>query len=188
MVMSFGTARPENGPSAAKVDRCCGFSCGQAAAEDAAAAAQLDRHQIVIGLREAGAGEAHQHAALCDPAIEPLADFRRQRADIGHHDHRQLLVEELADRLLHAAIAEPHVGKGRERAGEIEIRGEQQLRGVAGRTRRRRHDCAAAPALVEQLHGAGGTFARDLQPRDVVAQLDRQVEGGLRFAIAVGQR
>ena len=32
--------------------------------------------------------------------VEPVADFRRQRADIGHHDHRQLLVEELADRLV----------------------------------------------------------------------------------------
>ena len=37
---------------------------GQAAAEAAAAAAQLHRHQIVIGLRQARAGEAHQHAAL----------------------------------------------------------------------------------------------------------------------------
>ena len=69
---------------------------GQAAAEAAPAAAQPDRHEIVVGLREAGAGEAHQHAALLDPGVEALADFRRQRADIGQHDHRQLLVEECA--------------------------------------------------------------------------------------------
>ena len=40
---------------------------GQAAAERAAAAAQLDRHEIVVALREPRAGEAHQHAALVDP-------------------------------------------------------------------------------------------------------------------------
>ena len=76
---------------------------GQAAAERAAAAAQLDRHEIVVGLRQPRAGEAHQHAALVDPGREPVADFRRQRADVGHHDHRQLLVEELRHRLLRRA-------------------------------------------------------------------------------------
>ena len=107
---------------------------GQAAAEDASAAAQFDRHQIVIGLRQTRAGETHQHAALFDPGVEALADFRRQRADIGQHDHRQLLVEELRDRLLRrAAVAEPHVGERRQRAGQIEGRGQQRLRGVAGR-------------------------------------------------------
>ena len=40
---------------------------GQTAAEAASAAAQLDRHQIVIGLRQPRAGEPHQHAALFDP-------------------------------------------------------------------------------------------------------------------------
>ena len=69
---------------------------GQAAAEAAAAAAQFDRHQIVVGLRQPRAGETHQHAALLDPCVEALANFGRQRADIGQHDHRQLLVEELA--------------------------------------------------------------------------------------------
>jgi hypothetical protein len=41
----------------------------QAAAEGAAAAAQLDRHQIVVRAGEAGAGETHQHAAVLDQAI-----------------------------------------------------------------------------------------------------------------------
>ena len=84
--------------------------------------------------------------------------------------------------LRRALVAEPHVGERRQRAGEIEGRGEQRLRGVAGRARDDA-DGAAAPALVEQLHGAGGALAGNLQPRDVVAQLDRQVEGGLGLVV-----
>ena len=156
---------------------------GQAAAEAAAAAAQFDRHQIVIGLRQPRAGKAHQHAALLDPGIEAFADFGRQRADIGQHDHRQLLVEELRDRLLRrAAIAEPHVGERRQRAGEIEGRGQQRLRGIAGRAADDA-DRAPAPSLVEQLHRAGGSFAGYFEPRDVVAQFDRQIERGFGLAV-----
>ena len=156
---------------------------GQAAAEGAAAAAQFDRHQIVIGLRQTGTGETHQHAALIDPCVQALADFRRQRADIGQHDHRQPLIEELRDHLLRrAAVAEPHVGERRQRAGEIEGRCQQRLRGVAGRAGDDA-DGAPPPSLVEQLHRAGGSFARYFQPRDVVAQLDRQIERRLGLAI-----
>ena len=122
-VMSFGTCRPANGPSAAKAARCCGFSQVRLPPSDAATAAQLDRHEIVIGLRQTGACEPHQHAALVDPGVQALADFRRQRADIGQHDHRQPLIEELRNHLLRrAAISETYVGERRQRAGEIEGR------------------------------------------------------------------
>ena len=156
---------------------------GQAAAEDASATAQLDRHQIVVGLREARAGKPHQHAALLDPGVETFADFRRQRADIGRDDHRQFLVEKLRDHLLRrAAVAKPDIGERRQRAGEIEGRGEQRLRGVAGRSRDHA-DGAPPPALVEQLHRAGRALAGYFEPRDVVAQFDGQVECGFGLAI-----
>ena len=156
---------------------------GEAAAEAASAAAQLHRHEIVIGLRQAWSGKAHQHAALLDPRVEAFANFRRQRADIGQHDHRQLLVEELRDRLLwRAAIAEPHVGERRQRAGEIECRRQQRLRSVVARSADHA-DRAPAPSLVEQLHGAGRAFAGYFEPCDVVAQFNRQVER--RFGLAV---
>ena len=122
---------------------------GQAAAEAAAAAAQFDRHQIVIGLRQPRTREAHQHAALVDPRADALADFGRQRSDVGEDDHRQLLVEELRDDLLRGAlVAEPDVGERPQRAAEIEGRGQQRLRGVAGRSADDT-DGAAAPALVQ---------------------------------------
>ena len=156
---------------------------GQAAAEDAAAATQFHRHQIVIGLRQTGTCETHQHAALIDPCVESLADFRRQRADIGEHDHRQPLIEELRDHLLRrAAVAQPHVGERRQGAGEIEGRCQKRLGGIAGRAGDDA-DGAPPPSLVEQLHRAGRSFARYFQPRNVVAQFDGQIER--RFALAI---
>ena len=72
---------------------------------------------------------------------------------------------------------------GAERALQIEGRGEQRLRGVGGGAGDHA-DAAAAPALVEQLHGAGGALAGDFEPRDVVAEFDRQIEQRIGFAIA----
>ena len=156
---------------------------GQAAAEAAAAAAQFDGHQIVIGLRQAGSSEAHQHAALLDPRREAFADFGRQRSDVGKDDHRQLLVEELRDDLLRRAlVAQPDIGERPQRAGEVECRCQQRLRGVAGRSADDA-DRAPAPALVQKLHRAGGSFAGDFEPGNVVAQLDRKIERGLGLAI-----
>ncbi len=156
---------------------------GQAAAERAAALAQLDRNEIVFGLCEPGPCEPHQHAALVDPGIETFAQLGRNGADIGQDDHRQLLVEELRDALLRRAfVGQPHIGERRQRAGEVEGWRQQRLRGLAA-CARDDADGAATPALVEQLHRAGRTLAGDLEPADVVAQLDRQIER--RFGLLV---
>ncbi|MGY4335499.1 hypothetical protein ACVWW3_000405 [Bradyrhizobium sp. LM2.9] len=161
---------------------------GQAAAESPAALAQLDRHEIVFGLRQPRTGEPHQHAALVDPGIETLADFRGDGADIGKDDHRQLLVEELRDALLRRAlVGEPHVRERRQRAGEIEGRRQQRLRCLAARARDDA-DGAAAPALVEQLDRAGGALTGNFKPRDVVAQLDRQIERRFGFLVLRAER
>src|ERR1700759_1852570 len=56
---------------------------GERAAERTAAAAQSDRYEIVVALREPRTGKAHQHAALVHPGREAVADLRRQRADVG---------------------------------------------------------------------------------------------------------
>src|SRR5215470_1123781 len=80
-VTSFGTARPVNGPSAVKAARCCGFS----------------QVRLPPRLRPPRPGKAHQHTTLIDPGSKTFADFGRQRADIGEHDHRELLIEELRD-------------------------------------------------------------------------------------------
>ena len=154
----------------------------QAAAEDAAAAAQLHRHQIVVfGGGEMRAGEAHQHAAIVDPLVETLARLG-DIADVGEDQHRQALVEEARHRFRRPdAFGEADIGERIERAREIIGRAQQRLRAVGGRAG---HDAdgAAAPALVEQLHGAGRMLADDLQPRHVVADFDRQVDHRLGLA------
>ena len=79
------------------------------------------------------------------------------------------------------ALGEPDIGERVERARQIIGRAEQRLRAVGGGAGDDA-DGAAAPALVEQLHGAGRALAGDFQPRDVVADFDRQIDGGVGFA------
>ena len=152
-----------------------------AAAQDAAAAAQLHRHQIVVGCAgQMRAGKAHQHAAIVEPFVEPLARLG-DVADVGEDQHRQMLVEETLDRFRRRdALGKTDVGERIERARQIISGADQRLRAVGGGTR---HDAdgAPAPALVEQLHGARRAFAGDLQPRHVVADLDRQIDQRLGF-------
>ena len=178
-VTSLGTVMVANGLSCEKPARCCGLSQLKRAAEGAAAAAQAHRDEVVVlGAGEMRAGKAHQHAAVVDPfgqRLVRLADI----ADVGEDQHRQMLVEEARDRFRRRHRAgRAHVGEGIERAGEIVAGAEQRLR-LVGVGAGDDADGAAAPALVEQLHRAGGTLADDFQPRHVVADLDRQVDRGL---------
>ena len=157
---------------------------GQAAAQDAAAAPQLHRHEIVVAGSESRAGEAHEHAAFLDPARKLLARLG-DVADISEDQHRQALLDELAHRLRRgAAVGEPHVGEGAECAAEIIGRSEQRLGGIGSRAGDY-PDRAPAPALVEKRHRAGRALAGNLQSCDVVADLDRQRELGLALAFAV---
>ena len=156
----------------------------QAAAEAAAATAQLDRHEIVIGLRQTRAGKTHQHAAVLDPCVQALARFPATAC--RHPPARSSAAADrgIARSTCCGAPRSPSrtSANGDKRAGEIEGRGQQRLRGIAGRAGDDA-DGAPPPAFVEQLHRAGGTFAANFQPRDVVADLDRQVERRFGFAI-----
>ena len=155
----------------------------QAAAEDAAAAPQPHRNEIVVGGGKPRAGKAHQHAAVVDPVREPVMGVAGDIADVGEDQHRQILIEEMRHRFgRRFALREPHVGERAERALDVIARRQQRLRRVGGGAGNDA-DGAAAPALVEQLHGAGGALAGDLDARDVVADFDRQIE--LRFGLAI---
>ena len=145
----------------------------QAAAEDAAAAPQFHRNEVVVGRGKPRSGKPHQHAAILDPLGEPIVHVPGDGADVGKNQHRQILVEEMPDRFgRRLALGEPHIGERTERAVEIVARRQQRLCGVGGRTGYDA-DGAAAPAFVEKLHGAGGALAGNLDPRDVVADFDR---------------
>ena len=159
----------------------------QAAAQDAAAAAQLHRHQVVVGgAGEVRTGKAHQHAAIVDPFVELLARLS-DIADIGEDQHRQMLIEEALHRFgRRHALGEADIGERIERARQVIAGADQRLRAVGGRTG---HDAdgAPAPALVEQLHGARRALCGDLQPRHVVADFDRQIDHRLGF-LRVGSK
>ena len=84
----------------------------QAAAETSAAMAQLDRHQVVIGLRQMGPRKTDQYPALRDPCRDAFANFRRERPDVGKHNHREFLVEKLRDHLLRSAlVTQAHISE-----------------------------------------------------------------------------
>ena len=132
-----------------------GLFPAQAAAENAAAAAQLHRHEIVIGSGETRAGKPHQYAAIVDPPRQPVARVGRDIADIGEDDHRQALFDELVDRLRgRSAIGKPDIGERAKCPGQVECRRQQRLRDIG---RRAGHDAdgTSPPALVEKLDGAG---------------------------------
>ena len=125
-------------------------------------------------------GKTHQHAAIVDPLFEPLARLG-DVADIGEDQHRQMLVEETRDRFRRRnALGEADIGVWIERARQIISGADQRLRTVGGRAGDDA-DGAPAPAFVEQLHGARRALAGDLQPRHVVADLDRQIDHRLGF-------
>ena len=155
----------------------------QTAAEDAAAAPQLDRNEIVVGGGKARTGEPHQYAAVLDPIGEPIVGVA-DIADIGQDQHRQILVEKMRHRVgRRFALREPHVGEWLERALDVIARRQQRLGHVGGGAGDDA-DGAPPPSFVEQLHGAGGPFAGNLDARDIVAEFDRQVEARLGLAIA----
>ena len=108
--------------------------------------------------------------------VKLVARIAGDVADVGEDHHRHMLIDELRNRVAdRAALGQPHIGERRQRARQIVVGGEQRLRDVGGRAA---HDAdgAAAPALVEQLHRAGRAFRHDFEPRDVVADFDRQIE------------
>ncbi len=159
---------------------------GHAPAEGTIAPAELDRNQIVLVLirllRKPGTGKTHQHPALVDPIVEPFAELRRERADVGQDDHWHLLVEELRDRLLrrHASLGQAYIGERRKCPAQVEGGSEQRLCGFAGRATDDA-DRAAPPALVEQLHRARRSLAGDFEPSDIVTQFDRKIERRFRL-------
>ena len=183
-VTSFGTGMLPNGPSRENAASGCGWSqlrlppsvrpprrslTGTRSSSEAASRGPAKRTSMPPSSIQAVSRSRASPATLPTSAsmiIGTLCSMKRRTASAGRRD-----------------VGEPHVGERVERAREIVGRGEQRLRGVGGRAGDDA-DGAAAPALVEQLHGAGRTLGRDFEPGDVVADLDRQVDLGVGLALA----
>src|SRR5262249_56633323 len=66
----------------------------QAAAEDASAAPELHRHEIIVGGGKPRAGKAHEHTAIFDPARKRLTRLG-YIAYVREDQHPQTLLDEL---------------------------------------------------------------------------------------------
>ncbi len=79
-----------------------------------------------------------------------------------------------------------HVGEGLDGARDVVERREERLRRV-GRGAGEEADPPAAPAVVEELHRAGGLGADDVEPDDVVPKLDRQRRTRASVSLCAGR-
>ena len=147
----------------------------QRAAHRALAETQADRQQLLViaGGGEARAGKTHQGAAVADPVDQLLARGVGDGADVGHDDHRRLLLEDLRDRLGEVLARRlDEIGEGGKRAGDVIERRKQRLR-LVGLGLREEADAAALGVVVEHAHGRRLLFAVDGDRGEVVAQLER---------------
>lgn len=157
------------------------------AAEHPAAATQLHRQQVVLGVGEARAGKAHQHPAILDEPRQPGAGGGRDGADVRQYQHRQALVEEAVDVLGgRSGLGDAQVGERPERAGDVVGRRQQRLAGIGAGAGDDAHG-APPPAGIEQLHRPGRGFAGNVDARHLVADLDRDREARFGFRRPGGQ-
>ncbi len=177
---------PANGPVAREAGERLRLVPAQAAAEDAAAAAQLaparDRRRRPRGAGRRSAPARRRPRSIwssrsrASPATLPTS----ARIIIGTCWSRKRLTASAGA----PRFGEPHVGERIERARQIIGRARAAAARVSAVDAGDDADGAAAPALVEQLHRAGRALAGDLEPRDVVADLDRQVDRRLRSRVS----
>ncbi len=160
---------------------------GQRAAKRAAAAAQPDRYETVVGSGKARPGEANKHAAVIDPFDEAVACGLGEVTDVRQSDHRQALIDKPLDcGGRRRALGEAYVGERTKRAREIISGSEKRLRRI-GRCAGHDANGATPPSFVEELDRAGGTFAGDFQSRDVVSDFDREIEFRFGLQRAAGE-
>ena len=145
------------------------------AADAAPTGAQAHRHQRVflaaadIACGKARTGKAQQRAARLEPFEHAGLFARRQRGDIGQHDHVGVRGQHLFER------AVEQVCGGLERAVE-EVQRREQFEPLAVLVACDQCHLAAAQAVIGQGHRAGAAGAFDLEPGDPRPQFGGQVQ------------
>ncbi len=150
---------------------------GHRAAEIASARAQLDRHQIAGALRHAPARKADQNPAIGDEFRDALVIGAGDLADVGQHQHRDMLVQRVADR------ARGDIGIGRQCPRQI-IQARQQRLLVLRIGRGHQPDLAPLGRGVEQAHRTGRIGIGDDQAFALIAQFQRHLQRRLRHGAA----
>jgi len=167
-----------------KIGERLGLGPGQGAAKLAFALAQDDRDERIADrcCGEARTGKTDQRAALCDPRLERFVDRLRQAADVGQHDGRGLLRQDLRHRDGEIGDAGlDQVGIGRQRPLDIVERRQEWLEIVADIAGNEGYT-AAAETVVQQVRRPSRGKAGDRQAGKVVAQF----EGGRDLAAGHG--
>ena len=144
----------------------------QSAAQRAVAAAQLDRDEVVLAVGEPRAGKAQQNAAGLDPARQLLARVGADLGAVGEHDLGHAGCQQFGQR------AAPQFGVRRQSLLDIVELRQKRLRCLRRRLADQPHQ-PLAPAFVEQDHAADAHRRLQLEPGDLIAQLDRQVDPDL---------
>ena len=177
MPISSGTARPKNGLSRVKGAKVFGVSH-----ESVPPRLRPPRRRLTgtsVSLPAASREPAKRSS------IPPLSTKRAhlserlaiKSAHIGKDEDRDLLVQQLVDRIRHAAMAVPDLGIRRQGAFDVEDRRQERLRLIGGPAEDEA-DPAALAALVEKMNGAGRVLAQYFDPRDRIADFGRSIEGG----------
>ena len=171
---------PASGPASSKPASGSGRAQDRAPPRLRSPRRSVHRQQLVLG-RSASRGPAKRSST--PPRLDPARQPARARpapicalsvSDDGRHPARQQLRR--SSRARSSAW-------GAERALDIVELDEQRLRGL-GRGLADQADQAVAPALVEQHHAADAAGRLELEPGDLVAQLERQVDARPRRASA----
>ena len=134
---------------------------GQGAAQRASAEPQRHGQQIVAALLQPRAGEAHEHAALLHPLLDPLLDVVRQRADVGQHQRGDVALDEAVDDGGQiGVVALGDLRERQQRALDVIERRQQRLRLLARGTRD-----AGRRGAIASGHRAGARRRRSARRR-----------------------
>ncbi len=150
--------------------------------------AQGGRKKLIAALLESRSRKTDEHAARFKPGVELFLRAGDELADIGEHDGRDLLGDELMHGGRDIALARrDDVGVGGERALDI-IEGREQRLGRLPRFARDDADPVPLRARVEKVDGACRPLACDLDARHLIANLEREVEASRGLAGSLRDR
>ena len=159
----------------------------QRPAERAPACPQWDRQQIVAAFFKTRARKAYQRATAIDEVVNALLRFARKRADVGQHQHGNVLLQERIQRLRQIGFfRNRQFGIRQKRFLNIVERRQQRL-GLLAAFPRDQADAMPLGRSIDQANRASRALARNFNARHLIAQFQRQIEGDRRGCFPVAQ-
>ncbi len=113
IVTSAGIGKPANGLLSSKAAKRLRRRPRKRAAKRPAAAAQWHGQKIVAGLLESRTGKADEQTAVLDEVLDFLCRLAGQRADVGEHQHRDVLLQDGIEALVEIGVLGDRQGRRR---------------------------------------------------------------------------